>query len=326
MVYTHTVTVYNSHTMNLVKTIPDTVRPAQFGFKQYPGTYQGGPVEAAFAPDKKFVYVSNYQMYGGSFTNPGYDECPGTNYDPSFVYKISTSTFKIVDIYQVGSVPKYLAVSPDGKYLVVSNWCSAAESIVSLKSGREIHRIPVGAYPRGIAINKSSTIAYVAVMGSDVVAAINLHTWQVHDMTVGSNPRHLVLSPTGRYLYITLNASGQVAKLDLQTGHETTAETGSYTRSLTISGDGESLYVVNYESSTISKVRASDMKVLQTLPTDGYPIGITYDDATHRLVGIVLLGGDHGVCRQPAALTGDRNHCDFWLAAYTYGRRNCARC
>lgn len=120
-------------------------------------------------------------------------------------------------------------------------------------------------------------------MGSDVVAALNLHTFAVHDIVVGSNPRHLVLSPNGEFLYITLNASGEVAKLNLRTGHEITAQTGSYTRSLTISGDGKSLYVVNYESSTIAKLRARDLKVLQTLPTDGYPIGITYDDPTHRL-------------------------------------------
>ena len=283
MVYTHTVTVYDSHSMKLVKTIPDRVTPSKFGIKGYPGSDQGGPVEAAFSPDKKFVYVSNYQMYGSGFQNPGFDECPGTSYDPSFVYKISVATLKIVDIIKVGSVPKYLAVSPDGKYLIVSNWCSAAVSVVSLAKDREVHRIPVGPYPRGIAINKDSSIAYIAVMGSDVVAALNLHTFAIHDIVVGSNPRHLVLSPNGEFLYITLNASGEVAKLNLRTGHEITAQTGSYTRSLTISGDGKSLYVVNYESSTIAKLRARDLKVLQTLPTDGYPIGITYDDPTHRL-------------------------------------------
>lgn len=283
MVYTHTVTVYDSHTLGLVKTISDRVRPSRFGIRGYPGTYQGGPVEAAVSPDKRYMYVSNYQMYGGSFTNPGFDECPGTSYDPSFVYKISVASLRIVDLFKVGSVPKYLAVSPDGKFLIVSNWCSAAVSVVSTATGREVHRITVGTYPRGIAITKDSRTAYIAVMGSDVVAALNLRTFAVHDIVVGPNPRHLVLSPDGRYLYITLNASGEVAKLDLRSGHEITAHTGSYTRSLTISADGRSLYVVNYESSTIAKLRADSLRVVQTLPTAAYPIGITYDDATHRL-------------------------------------------
>ncbi len=283
MVYTHTVTVYNNETMQLEKTISDAVDLAKYGVSGHPGISRGGPVEVAFSPDGQFAYVSNYQMYGAGFNNPGFDECPGTAYDPSFVYKISVQTLKIVDVIQVGSVPKYLAVSPDNKYLIVSNWCGAAVSVVSIAKGKEIHRIAVGAYPRGIAIGKDSNLAYIAVMGSDVVAVLNLHTWAVHDIVVGSNPRHLVLSPNGRYLYITLNASGQVAKLDLKTGHEITATTGSYTRSLTISGDGQSLYVVNYESSTIAKLRSRDLKVMQTLPTAGFPIGITYDNPTHRL-------------------------------------------
>ena len=45
MVYTHTVTVYDSHSMKLVKTIPDRVTPSKFGIKGYPGSDQGGPVE-----------------------------------------------------------------------------------------------------------------------------------------------------------------------------------------------------------------------------------------------------------------------------------------
>ena len=43
MVYTHTVTVYDSHTMGVVKTISDRVRPSRFGLSGYPGTYQGLP-------------------------------------------------------------------------------------------------------------------------------------------------------------------------------------------------------------------------------------------------------------------------------------------
>ena len=41
--------------------------------------------------------------------------------------------------------------------------------------------------------------------------------------------------------------------------------------------DGKSLYVVNYASNTMSKVRTSDMKVIQVVNTNAAPIGITYD-------------------------------------------------
>lgn len=67
-------------------------------------------------------------------------------------------------------------------------------------------------------------------------------------------------------------------------------ETGSEPRSMTMSADGKSLYVVNYESSTVTKLRTSDMSVLQTLPTSYHPIGITHDGPTGQ-VWVACYGG-----------------------------------
>jgi len=61
MMYTHTVTVYDGHG-RLVKTIPDTVDMSQFGIPGHPGISHGAPVEAAFTPDARYVYVSNYSI------------------------------------------------------------------------------------------------------------------------------------------------------------------------------------------------------------------------------------------------------------------------
>jgi YVTN family beta-propeller protein len=47
-----------------------------------------------------------------------------------------------------------------------------------------------------------------------------------------------------------------------------------------MSADGLSLYVVNYLSNTVTKLRAADMAVLQTVPTGVHPIGVTYDRKT----------------------------------------------
>jgi YVTN family beta-propeller protein len=52
---------------------------------------------------------------------------------------------------------------------------------------------------------------------------------------------------------------------------------------MTISPDGSALYVVNYLSNTISKVRASDMSVVQTIAVGSHPIGITYEPSTRRV-------------------------------------------
>ncbi|MDQ1494092.1 MAG: hypothetical protein QOG69_575, partial [Actinomycetota bacterium] len=73
MMYLHTINVYDRN-YKLLKIIPDAVKLADFGYPQYPGIYKGAPVEAAFTPDHKFAYVSNYSMYGAApFTREGTD-------------------------------------------------------------------------------------------------------------------------------------------------------------------------------------------------------------------------------------------------------------
>jgi YVTN family beta-propeller protein len=279
MIYTHTVTVYNDRDYHLVATISDLVRLSRWGYPQYPGRYHGGPVEAAFSPDRRYVYVSNYSMYGPKLTRQGHDVCsPADHYDSSFVYRISVATKHIDQVIHVGSVPKFLAVTPDDKYVLVSDWCSYALSVVSVRTGKEIRRIPLGPYPRGIAVNPSSTVAYVAIMGSTEIARINLRTFAVRWIRdVGDSPRQLVMSPSGRWLYATLNADGTVAKINPRTGRVVArVATGTEPRSMTIAPDGGSLYVVNYDSNTMTKVRTSDMRVIQTVQTNVNPIGITY--------------------------------------------------
>jgi DNA-binding beta-propeller fold protein YncE len=296
MMYRHTVTVYNS-AGTLLKTIPDSVDMAAFGFPGHPGVTKGAPVEAAFSPNAKYAYVSNYSMYGEGMGPEGNDTCTPVSAraagdTDSYVYRINTTTLSIDQVIEVGLVPKYLAVSPDGKYLLVTNWCSYDLSIVSIADGKEVARLPMGPFPRGIAISPDSSTAYIAVMGGTQVVTVSLRTrTETGQFYVGYNPRHVVIDPTGRYLYISLNGPGDVVKVDLATDRViATQHTGSDCRSLAISTDGTALYVDNYLSNTITKLRASDLALLQTVPTGVNPVGISYDPATGNVWVAVYTG------------------------------------
>ncbi len=303
MMYTHTVTVYNS-SGKLVKTIPDTVQMSRFGFPGHPGITHGAPVEAAFTPNAKYVYVSNYSMYGTGFGPEGNDDCTPASAEAagdtdSYVYRINMSTLKIDQVIKVGLVPKFLTVTPNGRYLLVSNWCSYDLSVVDIAKAKEIARIPMGPYPRGLAVSSNSKTAYVAIMGSDDVVKVNLTTLKTEgSFVIGDNPRHLVMSPNGRYLYASLNGPGEVVKVDLADDRVVaTVNTGDEDRSLAISTDGRSLYVVNYDSDTVTKLRASNLQILQTFPTGVHPVGITYDATTGDVwvavySGQILVLGD----------------------------------
>jgi YVTN family beta-propeller protein len=285
MMYRHTMTVYD-RAGSLVKTIPDRVDLASFGYPGHAGMSQGAPVEGATSPDHKFFYVTNYSMYGDNFGPEGSDECSGPGgLSPSFVYRVDLATLTITGVAEVGMVPKFVAVTPDNRYILVTNWCSFDLSVIDRASFKEIKRIPLGTDPRGIAVNPSSTTAYVAVMGSSNIARIDLGSFAVSWFYgVGLSPRHVILDAAGHYLYATLNGESHVIKLDTNTGNVVArVETGSQPRSMVMSSDGTALYVVNYRSNTVTKLRASDMSTVQTVNTPSNPIGITDEAATHRV-------------------------------------------
>jgi DNA-binding beta-propeller fold protein YncE len=285
MMYRHSVTVYDARSLRLVKTISDAVNLRRLGYRQYPGTSRGAPVEAAFSPDGRYAYVSNYSMYGRGFGPEGSDNCtPSSGYHESFVYRIDMERLKIDEAYQVGAVPKVVAVTPDHKYVLVSNWCTWDLSVISTKKGREVKRVSIGAYPRGIAVSPAGNAAYVAVMGGTELVRVDLRRWTTSRFPVGAGPRAAEFHPSDRYIFVSLNAEGRVAKLDLKTGVvRAKVATGSAPRSLALAADGRALYVVNYESGTVTKLRTSDMRPLQTIDACYHPIGITYDELTGRV-------------------------------------------
>ena len=284
MMYTHTITVYDARTMKLKATIPDSVNLARFGVKGHPGISRGAPVEAAFSPGGLFAYVTNYSMYGSGFGPEGKDTCtPASGTDRSFTYRVNLESMRIDHVYRVGSVPKVVAVTPDGGRVLVTNWCSWDMNVINAATGKVVRTLPLGAYPRGIAVSKDGRFALVAIMGSSHLLRVDLRNYRTRQIEVGSGPRAVALSDDAKTAYVTLNAEGKVAKVNLRTGAVSRSSTGNAPRSLTRSTDGTALYVVNYESGTVSKLNSRNMRVLQTINACVHPIGITYEPTTRRV-------------------------------------------
>jgi YVTN family beta-propeller protein len=231
-------------------------------------------------------------MYGKGYNREGHDTCsPASDYDKSFLYRIDLSSYEIDAVYPVGSVPKVVEVTPDNKYVLVSNWCSYDLTVISVETQQRVKRLKIGRYPRGIAVSTDSKTAYVAEMGGNRIHVINLDDFSLSYIPIGSNPRAIVLSPDNSTMYVTMNLSGKVASwnlLDNKPGK--TVKTGKAARSLAISSDGSALFVVNFESDTVSKVRTSDMKVLQSIKVCNEPIGVTFDNPTQR-TWVACYGG-----------------------------------
>ena len=289
MMYRHTVTVYDRN-FELLKTIEDQVDLSQLGHPQLRGKVKGSPVEAVFASGSNRGYISNYKMYGNRFNNPGHDKCnPRQKTDSSFVYEIDTKNLSITHAIRVGSVPKFMAMTPDDRYLLVSNWCSFTLSIIDTQTKSVVKSVYLGAYPRGIDITSNGSHAFVAIMGSWDIAKVSLQSTSFGEVeqkiTVGRSPRHIIISKDENFLFVTLNGEGRIAKVDLKNPAEKIKKlrTGIRPRSMDISADGRFLYAVNYGSNTVSKIDSQSFQVVDTVKTGPRPIGITVDHLTGRI-------------------------------------------
>ena len=318
VMFRHTISIFGAG-KQLVKTLPDRVDLRSFGHDVRGETYRGAPVEAVFTSDGSYAFVSNYRMYGpGYHPSAGGEACEKDDGQRSFVYRIDARTLTIDRVYEAGPTPKFMALTPDDGLLLVSNWCGYDVSVIDLEAGRTLAEIEVGRHPRGIAVTGDGATAYVAVKGATEIAVIDLSPYTARSdgrtaggsgnaagvgflTDVGRAPRHLVLSGDDSVLYATLEGEGAVVALDAATGEELLrARTGEMPRSMDISDDGTALYVVNYRSDTVTKLRAGDLAVLQTLDTAPRPVGVTYDSFNGRSVGVGLLRGHPRLRREGA--------------------------
>jgi YVTN family beta-propeller protein len=239
MIYTGGVSVFTADGQPVTR-ISDVVPRRMLGLRGR-GTVQGSPVEAAFSSDGRFAYVSNYYMTGAGFNKKGFDKCLGTvTYDKSYLYKIDMSTNAVVAAAQVGSVPKYVAVTPNNKYAVVSNWCSFSLTVIDLATFAPIKEIPVGRYPRGLVSTKDSSRVYFTVMGGGQIGYINMGTLEITKWkSAASTPRHVVLSPDDKILYVSHNLSSIVTSHNASNGRVLRrVATGTEPRTMDIAPDG----------------------------------------------------------------------------------------
>ncbi|WP_286959215.1 MULTISPECIES: YncE family protein [Arsenicicoccus] len=292
MMYRHTVTAYGADGQ-LKATVPDAVDLGQFGVKDAKGTVKGAPVEATWTRDGAKAYVSNYSMYGPGFAKNGFDDCSATSaVDRSYVYRLDSASLKVDQVIQVGAVPKVVALSPDQRTLLATNWCSGTLSIVDVAQAKEVATVKIGAHPRGIAISPDSTTAYVAEMGGETVYQVDLAARTAKPLVKpGKGPRALVVSADGKHLYVTNNDANTLVRVDLASAKvDQTVSLASQPRSMAMSRDGRALYVVSYGAAAMSKVRTSDLTVQQVVATEPSPIGVAYEP-TRNAVWVSCYSG-----------------------------------
>ncbi|WP_079102368.1 bifunctional YncE family protein/alkaline phosphatase family protein [Streptomyces sp. TP-A0356] len=231
----------------------------------------------AFSPDGKRAYASGggreiihtYDVQGGRLTEAAPIKLPTKN-----------PQGQAVNMYPAG-----IAVTPDGKRLVVADRLGEAATVVNLADG-SMATVGVGHAPYAVALTDGGKTAYVTNQGGNTVSVLDISgsaPVQRAAIKVGTHPNAIIADPAQKTLYVANGDSDQVSVIDNAKRAVTRtiglapyrhAPVGSNPDALALSEDGRRLYVANSGNNDIAVVSLKSGSTDGFIPTAWYPTSV----------------------------------------------------
>ncbi|WP_235459448.1 bifunctional YncE family protein/alkaline phosphatase family protein [Streptomyces olivochromogenes] len=247
----------------------------------------------AFSPDGRRAYASG----GGREIIHTYDVRDGRLTETSPI-KLPT---KNPEGQPVNMYPAGLAVTPDGKRLVVADRLADAATVVNLGDG-SMATVAVGHAPYAVALAEDGGTAFVTNQGGDTVSVLDLSGASPVQQTavkVGTHPNAVITDAAHRTLYVANGDSDQVSVVDVATRKVTRtiglapyrqAPVGSSPDALALSEDGRRLYVANSGNNDIAVVELRNGRTAGFIPTAWYPTAVVAHDGKLYVTNAKGLG------------------------------------
>ncbi len=187
--------------------------------------------------------------------------------------------------------PAGLAVSPDGRTLLVAENLAGRVQAVDLSTGQPVAGAPTGALPYAIAVTPNGEKAYVGNWGDRTLTVLRVAGLApIGTVAVGLHPGALALDPARPRLYVANTDDDSVSIVDttsdqvlatLSLAPYPGAPEGSVPDGLAVSADGRWLFVANAGNNDVAVVdlgasaAGAPPKVVGLIPTAWYPTTVT---------------------------------------------------
>jgi YVTN family beta-propeller protein len=213
---------------------------------------------------------------------------------------------KQIDVKAVG--PRGLAITDDGKQLIVATRENESISVIDTATGEVLQQIPVGKNPEFVRVH--GNFAYISSEPSAKggpppkpgaeeeddddeekipakIAVVDLTAGKkVREITGGPETEGIEFSADGSKLVITNEADNTVTVHDIASGDLLktihTHEQGDRPRGIKVSPDG-STYLATLEYGNKFMVLDKDFNLVRTVETGQTPYGIAYDRSGKRI-------------------------------------------
>ena len=193
---------------------------------------------------------------------------------------IDTAANTVVAAVKVGNLPKFVAVTPDGRHVYVPNQGSGTVSVIDTATNAVAATVPAIDGATGVAITRDGKRAYVTSANAPgSVFVINTATNRVvATVPVGNDPLAVAISPDGKQAYVANGTNGDtVSVIDTASNKVVaTIPVGVTPGAIAITPDGKRAYVANGASNpgTVSVIDTANNKVIATVTVASNPTGI----------------------------------------------------
>jgi len=223
-----------------------------------------------------------------------------TNEDSNELTIIDTGADTVVATLAVGTRPRGVKVSSDGKTVFVAlsgspkcppsmpdEECARLKvdkskdgiAVIDAVSRTVTKVLPGGSDPEAFDISADGKLLYVSNEDAGVASIIEIGTGTVRStVKTGREPEGVTVSPDGKTVWITGETDHDLTILDAETGMKATSVVvGTRPRGIAFLPNGTRAYATNEGEGTVSVIDVASRKVIGTikLPGEAKPMGIT---------------------------------------------------
>jgi YVTN family beta-propeller protein len=214
---------------------------------------------------------------------------------------IDDATGEVIATVPTGNAPHEVAVSPDGKTAVGTNYGNreapgSTLTVIDIPGAKAVKTIDLGEYrrPHGIQWLADGKHVVVTAEGNKALLKVDVDAGKVVTaVATGQEVSHMVaVTPDGRRAFVANIGSGSATAVDLEAGLKLgDIVTGEGAEGVAVTPDGRYVWVTNRGADTISVVDASTLEVVATVESKTFPIRAKVTpDGRHVLVSNAETG------------------------------------
>ncbi|GHI00617.1 bifunctional YncE family protein/alkaline phosphatase family protein [Neobacillus kokaensis] len=228
-------------------------------------------------------------MLGSTSAYAGYTQLVGPKTDGTAITPHGWAVTPAGSQVTLGDFPMGGALSPDHRYLIVSNDGQGEQSIqvVDLAGKKVIQTVPYKspeALYLGVVFSPDGKTVYASAGGNNKIRVYQFDNGTLTEQApikltdskkTNFYPAGISVSQDGKFLFVANNLNHSVSKIDLATkAIEKTIAVGKNPYTTLLNQDGTSLYVTNWGESSISVLDPQTLTLKKTIPVGLHPNAI----------------------------------------------------